>query len=311
MRRLLPAVILLAAAIVAPSRGFSEAPQTFIGEHHRFFSLLYPEQTDAAFRYTFQPENKAQGSPGKYTLNIFDARTDAALPMDNALYLPIGFQYDARLYSFDHVSSARTYDPSLTLHKLSASVGAGWFITDSLLLTGTFQPGIYSDFGSGFDDRDFKFYGDGKLVYQINPNSQILAGVEVSGRYEDYPVIPYAGIRLLNTDGTLSVSATFPLDARVGYNLNPGLQLYGGIWVTGDTYRASMGNVQQRFSITTQDRRAGGGVVYWPMQNVNLNAEVGVDFNQKFILKTANPGQFDNGNVGTTGYLSVGVGLAF
>jgi hypothetical protein len=304
----LPSIIAFFLFCAAVSALASE--EKFQDDHRSFFSLLQLDPSDAKFRYYYQPENQEDGGPGEFDLQEFQAKFEVPLPAGEDFYFRFGMDYGARLFDFQEVQGAGTSESSETLHKAVGSIGAGIFFSENFLLTGAVRLGLYSDFDETPDDDDFDTQGDAIVVYRINPGTQLIAGAARSKAFEDYDVYPLIGFRVRGEDGALHVGLTFPQELRVGYNFSEDFQLYGGVWITGDEYRAGLGGRGDRFNVRIQDRRCGGGVLYWFDDHFNVLFEGGLTLGGEFEFKTENAGQFSD-DVDPAGYFSAGVGAAF
>lgn len=278
----------------------------FLAAHSDFFNLLYPDDSQFKFRYLFQPTNKASDGPGEFDIHQFSLIAEAPFPLSRNLYYRFGLEYGAQLYDFDRVAQARTMDNSDLFHKVVANAGAGLFLTDNLLITGVAQPGMYSDFNNGLNTQDFKLFWNGLFVYRLNHGAQLLAGAAYNEVFDDAPLIPLIGVRLQGEDGKLQIALTAPLELRVAYNTTPRVQFYAGYWISGDEFRVNIG--EPTFNAQVQERRLGGGVVYWFGQHWNMNVEAGVSLASRLKFKVADAGQF-SGELDPTGYVAAGVGV--
>ncbi len=303
--------LLSLSAVVAmfSSDVLADTESTFVGEHKNFFQLLSPDETDFRMGYTFQPATKEENGGGEFTLHQFFGDFEVARPIGTDIYLRFGGEYEARLYDFDDVPGAKVDLSSETLHKIVFRGGAGWFISKDLLLTGIARPGIWSDFEGSVKKDDVDLQGDSTLVYRINPGTQLLVGLAYNEVYDDTPLLPYVGIRLLSESGRLSARVTFPLEAEVGYKLDLRAKIYGGYWVKGDEYRASDG--EENFDLHVQDRRFGGGFLFWFSERLNARFEGGAAYGGEMHLKLKDAGQFENEDLDPTGYVTAALGASF
>jgi hypothetical protein len=286
----------------------ADADTEFSTQHGDFFHLLLPSHEDIHLRYLYEADHGEDGGPGKFDLNSFSAAGELPIPLERDTYLRFGGGYSARWYDFKDVPGAATSTDSDTLHAAELSGGAGIFLNDDLLLSGKGTFGAYSDFDGGLDTDDFRLSGEGELVYRINPGAQLLAGLRWSEDFDDTPIFPLLGIRLLSEDGKLHISLTAPVDLRVGYNINPDIEFYADASLQGNEYRMSAGE-RHDFQVHVQDRRAGLGFRWWLGDTVSLGAEAGLSWTSELKFKTEDAGQF-GGDLDPAGYVSADIGIA-
>jgi len=282
----------------------------FTGKHQRFFRLYDPSLSDIAFSYAFEPAIEADAGPGEADLHRFGARFELPYPTSEDSYFRYGAEYALRSYDLEPVPGARTNDSSLNLHTVQLSFGAGYFIADNLLITGVARPAIFSDFEDDVDEDDFQLHGEGLLVYQINPGTQILGGGRYSEEFDDTPLLPFGGIRLLSESGKLHISLTVPLEGRIGYNLSPETELFAGVWASGDKFSVAMGEEPVNFNVQIQERRLGGGFTHWLSEHFAVTVEAGATLESTLEFKVDNPGQFQDEDVSPAGYVSVELGAS-
>lgn len=281
----------------------------FLEEHQDFFHLLGPSTTELTVRYLFQPETQDEDGPSEFDLHQFQGTLDFPVPISSDSFYRFGGEYQLGRYDF---SNARTQNSRLEdedLHKIELSFGMGTFLDEDLLVSGFLTPGIYSDLNEGLDEDDFQLQGMGMLVYRMNPTAQLLVGVKWSEDFDEYPLFPILGMRLLSENGQVHLNLTLPLEARLGYNFTTNAQAYTGFWISGDQYQVAF-DQEDEFHLQNQERRLGIGVLVWLNDRIQVSIEGGALVGGVFDLKTTNPGQFNDG-VDPTGYLTGSLGLAF
>lgn len=293
-------------AFVTPLIAVAEEPG-FSAAHRDFFSLLRPDHADVSFGALYEPEHEEEGGPGSYSLKRFTGAGELLAPLGRDLYLRGGVEYGASMYDFDRVDAARTSLSEETFHRAVASGGAGVFLSSNLLLTGVATLGMYSDFDEGIDFDHAALYGNGMLVYRINPGAQLIVGAERSEVFDDTPLFPLLGIRLLSEDGSIHVSLTLPLEARVGWRLTTQSELYARGKIDGDRYHIDVQGAE--LDVALRDQRVGLGAQLWFGEHVGLTLEGGLALGSEFEFKTVDAGQF-RGEMKEAGYLSVELGFA-
>ncbi len=290
-----------------------QSNQNFSGDHRDFFRLLRPNGTDAEFGYLYQPSNEEGDGSAEFDLNNFFAKLELPFPVSSDFYLRGGFEYSFQRYEFDLPEEANLQEDSKDVHKIVINAGVGYFVSNDLLLTVLASPGIYSDLDETIDEDDLQLNGNGMLVYRLNPVTQLLAGVSYGEDFDDTPVLPIVGIRMLSEEGRVHINLTFPLEARLGYNITPKTELYGGYWISGNEYNVRFGEREgggeKEFSFHQQDRRVGGGAVIWFTDALNIRIEGGASVGSELEFKVAGPDIFD-GDLDPTGYVTLSLGMA-
>jgi hypothetical protein len=300
----LPCLLLFAL----PAPGFA-ADEDFAAAHGDFFHLMFFEWSDIRAGYLMQPDSKADSGDGKFDLQVFSTDFELPLALSDDFFLRIGAQYEGRQYDFGDDGWTGWNTEKQTLHKAVVTPGLGVFITDDLLLTGRAIAGAYSNFDGGLESDDFKAYGDGLLVYRLNPEAQILAGASYSEAFEDYDVVPLLGFRLLSEDGRLRINLTAPVEIKVGYELIDGVEVFGGCWASGDRYNARVDG--ENIKIEVRDRRVGGGLSFWLGSHLNLVLEGGVllESELEFVSERRNV-RSTSDKVEPAGYFGGHIGVA-
>jgi len=288
----------------------SDSLADFRNSHGDFFRLYRSDGSDIKFRYIYEPGHEEKDGPGEFDLNDFNGAMELVMPMSDELYLRGGAEYDAKLYDFTRVVGAKTETDGTTLHKVLFKGGAGVFLSDDFLVTGLASVGALSDFESSLDTDDVAVYGEGMLVWRLNPGAQLVGGVATDEVFDDTSVYPLFGFRMLSSDGALHISLTVPREVRVGYNVSPSLQVYGGGWISGDQYNVEMGPNKESFNVYTRDNRVGAGLLFWLGNHANLFVEGGININGELKFKVEDAGQFEDGDLDNSGYLSAGLGFA-
>ncbi|MFN8389289.1 MAG: DUF6268 family outer membrane beta-barrel protein [Bdellovibrionota bacterium] len=303
--------IVLSALLMTSIAGLSvetAAADNLASEHGDFFHLLNQKREDISLDYQYEPDFKEDGGPGKFDMNKFAVAGEVPLEIGSDQYFRIGGAYSARVYDFKEVRGASTSTDSNTLHAANVLAGLGSFVTKNLLVAGDATLGTYSDFDGGLEEEDFRIYGEAEAVYRVNPGAELLAGLRWNEDFDDAPIYPIMGLRLLSEDGKLNISLTAPVELRVGYSIHPDIELFGRVGVAGEEYRISSGS-RENFKVHLQERRAGLGVNWWLGGHFKLGCEAGVSFGDEFKFKTESPGQFEN-DLKPGGYLIANAGIA-
>ena len=288
----------------APSRA-----DDFKSAHGDFFHVLHTKREDLRLRYVFEKDHGEKEGPAEFDLNAFSADGEVPVALSKDLYYRAGAGYGARLYDFKRIASARTALSSETLHRAQFAGGLGYFFGEDFLATGIARVGVFSDFDEGLESDDVQLHGEALGVYRFNPGAQVVFGVRVSEDFDDTPVLPLLGVRLMSDDGKVQLSLTAPVELRLGYNLDTEVQLYGQVSVSGEEYRIDAGRSDGRFNLSVHDRRYGLGVDMWFGSAVKLGVEGGLAVGSELDFKMDGAGQY-SGDLDEAGYLQAELGFA-
>ncbi|MDD2943999.1 MAG: DUF6268 family outer membrane beta-barrel protein [bacterium] len=287
-----------------------ELGRSFIRQHGPFFHLLFWQKAELEASYALSPDRKEDGGPGEYDMQEFAANLDAPVALDGNRFFRVGLQYGQRSYDFADVPAAATNFESRTFNKIGLGFGMGSFISSDTLLMGNFRPGLYSDLENGFDVDHFQYYGDGMIVHRMNPGALILAGIRMDETFDEVPILPFVGLRLLSNDGKLHISLTLPIELQVGYSVNQSVHFYTRAALAGEEYTASINGGDDEMRVSVQDRRVGVGSFLWLADFVHIKIEGGAEMGSQLNFKLRNAGQF-SGDIKPGAYLQAGLGFAF
>ncbi len=286
----------------------ADVAEEFTAEHRDFFHLFRAPVPEIALGASYQPSTQEESGSAEFDRAKWYGKFEIPIPTATERYLRFGGEYEQGIYDFKDADDGETAVSSKTLHRIVLHAGYGFFLNPDLLLTGIASPGIFSDLDGSVDENDFDMQGNALIVYRFNPGAQLIAGVRVGEEYDDWPVLPLAGIRLLSEDGSTHISVTLPLEARVGYYLDPSTELYTGLWVTGDEYQAELGPDDTELNIQVQDRRIGGGARFLFSDHLSLSIEGGVALQSEFDFEAEQTNHF-RGDVDPTGYIALQLGI--
>lgn len=295
-------------ALLALPLSLAAADNTFQQAHGSFFHLYNTEKDELGIDYTWIDEQEEKDGPGKYELQILNFDGEVPLALGRDAFLLFGGQYGMRIYDFDRVPLARTASDDDTFYKIVGGTGVGMFLSDDILLIARGTLGSYSDLDDGIDEDSFIGTGDARFVYQVNPGAQLIFGVRYSQDFDDTPLFPIAGIRLLNESGTLRLSLTAPLDAEIKYAVTPEGFFYIRGSIVGEQYRVNSGEDVSSFNVSIRDQFIGAGTELWFLRTIKVGAEVGYSVGSELDYKARDSGQF-SGDLDDAMYLRVSLGV--
>ncbi len=309
MKQQLNSLCIALLLFYTPGAGAAESEtQSFVAAHADFFRLYFAEPTEIKAGYWYHPEQEAKDAAGEYDLQMLRAELEMPAPLSRDFFMRFGGIYEQRWYDFSGRDYEAIFGSDETLYRIVFAPGAGVFLSDDFLVTGRGLLGYYSDIGGGVEDDDFQALGDAQAVYRLNPQAQILGGIAYARPYEDYTLLPIGGVRLLSESGTLHVSITFPLEARLGFRLTESMEVYGGAWASGDRFHVR--SEGEEFDVSVRERRVGGGFSFWFGSHVNLILEAGAALAGEFEVEDLRPSRTPDQDLDPAPYLAGKVGVA-
>ena len=133
-------------------------------------------------------------------------------------------------------------------------------------------------------------------------------GAAYDETFDDTPLYPLFGVRMLSNDGKFHLVLTLPTELRLGFRPTPETEYYVGGWILGNEYRfnSDFGD----FNMQTRENRIGAGVVQWMGEHVNLTLEAGALLKSTLEFKYAATPEFA-GDLSPGAYLAASLGFAF
>lgn len=302
----LASVVLGGALFGAPP---ARAESALVSEHADFFKLLRDDRTDIRFHAMYEPEVDADDGDGAVKVGTLGGDGEVAYPLGPHLFLRLGAEFDYRHLKFKRVQGAETELASDSLYLVATTVGAGYFFSKDLLLSGSARPGAFSDFDRGFEEDDYRLDGELTLAYRFNPGAAAIIGAEYSERYDDTPLLPLLGFRLISEDGKITLNVLFPAEARLAYNFNPRVQVYLRASREGEQFRMDSGRFDIDYDLYVARQWFGFGTELWLSEHFAIRTEAGISAGSEMEMKRPFPGQF-KGDLETGSYLTLQLGAA-
>ncbi len=284
--------------------------ETFREAHGTFLHLATGEGKDIEVRFLNEPDHDLKNDGGaNVALNEFLLTAELPIILSRDFFLRVAPKFSARVYDLHAVTLLNEELQSETLYKNQLGLGAGYFVNDSLFLTGMVTPGILSSLDARLTSEDMSLYGEAFAIYSIAENFQVIGGVVTDELFEKINVYPVLAARYLSTDEKWHIKLTPPVAVRVGYNVEKDFQLYTGFFLTGDKYHIHLNQVGQDFNIQVQDKRLGFGALYFFTHNWNVSAEIGASLTNVFKFKV-DGSEVPGDNTDTCAYAFISLGYA-
>ena len=270
----------------------AEPREEFNNAHGDFFRLYSPDFRNLSLSYLYQPETEEDGGAGEFDLGLFEADLQLPFPTGRDTYFSLTAGFESRDYEFVSVSGAITDVESETFYGVPIGAEIGIFTSDDFFFTASTTVGVYSNLDDSLEEDDIQVFGDLIAVYRLNPGALILGGARVDNTFEDVRIYPLVGLRIRSTSGKLHISLTIPKEVTVTYSSTYWLDLFGGLSVDGNDYRARGLGTAPDFNVYVRDIRVGGGLRLWLGEYINLGVEGGTTVESVYEYKVSGAGQF-------------------
>jgi hypothetical protein len=283
----------------------------FRNNHSDFFHLYSTERTDLRLGYLREFSAEEDFGTNEYDLDNFFAEGLFQASTSKDTFFSFGGNFDVRKYDISNNKFNFSNDSSEQLYKIAFSPGFGTFINDDFLIWGQTQIGNFSDLDDGFFNLDdYLVLGRIELIYRLNPSAQLIFGAAYSNDYLTQNLLPILGLRLMSDTGAFQLAIDAPFRIRVGYYLNPRIEVFSQVVAKGDRYNIRLNG--DEFTVGVHDERAGGGIRFWLGNHVSLTFEGGQTLNSQFkFYRDSLKSQFSDGDIKPHWFAQSYLGLAF
>ena len=240
----------------------------------------------------------------KRHLNAEDGRW-AQIQPDPDSYLELGGYLNAR----DYNTSSNFAMRDDTLYDIGVYIGGGTFVSEEVLLEGSFYPGIYSDFDGSLHSDDFQYYADLLVDWRSREDLFWKFGVSHNGLFDDTEVYPLIGVAYV-IDSEWRVDVLLPRSAEISFSPSASTILMANLTLDGNQYEVNSGAVSGSSTAFVQEYRLGVGGIYRFNDSVSTFGRFGWAFAGDYDVSSGN-GFFADGELESTLFFTVGVGLDF
>ena len=204
----------------------------FNERYGEFMANYRPFHQDIRVSYFGQYDTEVSGETGHFDVSAIKSLARFDVPVDPDGFMTLGVRAEWFDYQF---SSAAPTDGDEQFGEVSLIVGGGYFVHEDLLIQGTFEPGLYSDFSGTMTSDDWQFYGN--LLATIRQREDLYwhLGLRTSNDFEDVKVFPLLGLAWLPTV-EWRVDILLPLKMEVSYLPSASTILKLGLELEGDDY---------------------------------------------------------------------------
>lgn len=303
-------------AVVLPFRPFfatnvlAQSSDDFFTEHQRYLALYRLSPSDVTLDLQMERSRDSKDDEIAFDSATYRLAAEFIHPQSDTFFWRAGFSYQLSSYdfSFERGLEFGERDFDTDLHKGLIRLGAGKFITDSILLTGYTDVGLFTDFGDNVNEDSFDATGQAELVFEMNPTAQLLVGLRYGHDLEGRRLIPLLGLRVLSSDGALKLAAMLPLEVGLYYRSTSIWDAYALASMSGDEYELAEAPGDQRGKLQIFQRRVATGFGVTAFDRLRLVLQAGIalrdriDFDLDATISSGRdiePGPF------------VGIGLGF
>lgn len=303
----------LTTSCLFPTILYAKDPEVRLFErrHSSFFRLYSPEYSNLNIGYRFTPDQNEKSGSGSYDRQDYFAQFDIPVPRSANTFVSSGAGYESKQLDFKSIGGQTISVGKETLYSGSLRGGIGSFLTDDFLLTADGSLGVYSNFEGSLELSDIEIFGQGLMVYRLNPGAQLILGLRRDQTFRYIDIYPVFGIRLLSTEGRLHINLTAPTELQITYSFSPTYEAYVGAWVSGNKFHIKgIGPSNSEVAARLFDSRSGIGGKVWLGRHVYLNLEAGAMLGSELKFKSPELGTF-SGKLDNSLYLTGSLGLIY
>ncbi len=185
------------------------ASSEFVRTHGPFLAKASKPKTPFELKGSFQPDVGIDDADVESNLARarFDLRHLYGVNEDVAIHLGAGF--GIRHYDFDSDVAADEQ-----LWEIGLRLGTSFFVSDDLMFSLNFTPGVFSDLDDSLSGGDFRYQGSALGQYAVGEAWVLKLGLAVSEDFEELQVIPLGGFSWRGSE-RLRVDVLLPRELTV------------------------------------------------------------------------------------------------
>lgn len=297
--------LFLVASLVSTD---APAASEFVQAHGKF--LQGSTQPTPTFKLdaAYQPDVGIEDTDIEADLVKIKSRLGKLFGVNKDVAIVTAFNFGLRDYTFDGAGALGT-DFDKSLYEIALELGVNWFVSERVLISATFRPGIFSDLDDSLEGDDFQHQGTAVGIYRLNDKWFLKLGVAVGEDFDKTSVIPVAGFSWVSSD-QLRVDILLPRAATVTWQpwKNRSLLVVPGLHLEGQQYHIDTavgdGDIQ------IQDIRFDVTASYEVAEGARLSLSVGSNFHGKYEVE--GDGGFDaDADQDPSAYVAIGFGANF
>lgn len=233
----------------------------FHGRHGSFMQNHKAFREDLRVSYYGMFESAIKGEPGHFDVTELSLDFAHDFPVDPDTFVTLGAEGGNRRYDFS--PTVPVDDRHEDVGWAGLRVGVGHFLSEDFLVSGLFEPGLYSDFEGTLTSDDWQFYGDVLGTWRAADSFYLKIGAYVSNDFEDAEVLPLFGVSWMPHE-QWRLEVLLPRKAELSWLPTAATILAGGVEIEGDEFalRAPASLAKQRTTVEIQEIRLYGGLTY-------------------------------------------------
>ena len=256
----------------------AEAQSDFARAHGKFLMGATQPAPEFVLNFSYQPDVGTEDKNIQTDLVKVKTRLGTVFGVNEDVAIVTSLNYGLRSYAFD----GSTLDVSL--HEIALELGVNWFLSDRILLSATFRPGIFSDLDESLTGDDIQYQGTAVGTYQWSDKLFFKLGAAVREDFDKLSVVPVAGVTWVSSD-QLRVDVLLPRFATITWQtwVNSSILIVPGLHLGGQQYHVDTalgdGDVQ------IQDIRFDITASYEVAEAARVSLSVGSNFRGKYEVE--------------------------
>jgi hypothetical protein len=282
-------------------------PRTlYLDAHGDFIAKMKRFEPTIRGSFTWLPEGSIKGDPGDFDQGW--VRSDARIPFISGTETAIvaGGYFDVRHFNPDSTFGL----PNQTAYAVGVNIGVNQFLTDDLMLSGIWSPGVYSDLDGTLTHKDWQFNGEVLATYRAHDTLFFKGGAIHSRDFKDIDAFPVFGLSwLFHPRWRFDLLA--PKNVEFSWNPTPAIILHAGVDLEGNRYRvrAPVSAGKTAADLWAQEITVTGGAIYRFNDYFSIFARSGTTIAGDY--KFGPFGSSQNGTLEATFLLEGGIGIDF
>ena len=229
----------------------------------------------------YQPDIGVEDSSISTDLIKVKTRLGTVFGVNEDVAIVTAFNFSLRNYAFDRSNL------DVSLHEIALELGVNWFLSDRILLSATFRPGIFSDLDESLTGDDIQYQGTAVGTYQWSDKLFFKLGAAVREDFDKLSVIPVAGFTWVSSD-QLRVDVLLPRSATITWQpwVNSSILIVPGLHLEGQQYHVD--HVDTAFGdgdVQIQDIRFDITASYEVAEAARVSLSVGSNFRGKYEVE--------------------------
>ena len=276
----------------------------FTRTHGEYLQEAFGYRPSIRAYYGRQAAAELTGEGGDFDFDEYRIESELWAPVDPDSFLILGGNFGARDYQFDGIPTLNDE----TLFEASAKVGYGRFLDEDLLITATFEPGLYTDFDGTMKSEDWQFLGRATATWRAAERIYLKGGLVVDRTFKNTPLYPTIGANWVFADNW-RLDVMVPQHFVLQYTPSAEWVFTGGLLLQGDQYEMGNAGFKSR-AVHAQEFRLFLDGVFRVNDNLGLRGRFGGTIAGHYDIDTPGGSDFD-GTIEPAVFFELGVDWSF